>query len=147
MNENIKLYAEKFKLTNEQLMVYTWLKEQQINTDDNTLCYWVKTYSSTRIKEVVEFANARRVSGQKILNMGGWIHKFLKNGNAVVNETCKFNQDYAIKFARDRNWEEVSIYEKYIKDNVTSDDLPLTMQTQEFIRLIEKLYQKSQLYK
>ena len=48
----------------------------------------LKTYSPKRIKEVIEFANARRKTGQEILNIGGWINNFLKNGNAVVNDTC-----------------------------------------------------------
>src|SRR5262249_4143532 len=124
MNNN--LFAKKFKLTNEQAMVYAWLKNQNINTDDSTLCYWAKTYSPKRIKEVVEFANARKNSGQQIINIGGWIHKFLKSGNAVVNETCLFNHRYATDFVRAKNWRELQIYEQYVKDDITKDDLPLT---------------------
>jgi hypothetical protein len=147
MKENTNFLAEKFKLTDEQIIVYAWLKEQKINTDDKSLCYWSKKYSSTRIKEVVDFANARIASGQKILNRGGFIHNLLKNGCAVVNDTCKDNREYALEFMKAKNWRDLKIYEKYVKDSVTRDDLPLTITTSEFRRAFEKLYQKSSLYK
>lgn len=147
MNNNMIFFAKKFKLTNEQATMYAWLKDQNINTDDGTLCYWVKTYSPKRIKEVIEFANARRKTGQEIINIGGWINKFLKSGNAVVNDTCLYNHRYATDFVRANNWKELRIYEKYVKDEITEDDLPLTMAIDDFIRSLERLYQKSQLYR
>lgn len=146
MSETTKFYSEKFKLTDEQTLIYAWLKNQGINTDDGTLCHWAKTYSPKRIREVVEFAKARMNQGQTILNIGGWIHKLLKSGNAVVNDTCMFNQKYAVEYTRARNWSELHIYEKYVKDSVTGDDLPLTIATDEFKRSLERLYEKSQLY-
>lgn len=147
MNEDAKILAKKFKLTSEQATIYAWLRNQKINTDDETLCYWAKRYPAMRVKEVVEFAHARINLGQKILNMGGWIHKFLKSGNAVVNDVCMLNRKHVVEFTRANNWQELQIYEKYIKDNITGDDLPLTMATNEFKRCLEKLYQKSQLYR
>lgn len=147
MIENTNFFIRKFKLTNEQIIMYKWLKEKRLNADDGTLCYWSKTYPHSRIKEVVEFAYARITSGQKILNIGGWIQNFLKNGNAVVNDTCKSNREYAAQFAKSKNWNDLKIYEKYVKDSVTDDDLPLTISTEDFKRSLEKLYLKSILYK
>jgi len=145
MNKNF--FTKKFKLNEEQIQIYIWLKGQNINTKDETLCYWSKTYSSVRIKEVVQFANVRFASGQKIFNVGGWINNFLKNQNAVVNNTCQLNQNYAIEFAKIRKWKDLRIYEKYVKDNVTKDDLPLTLSRDEFEYSLNKLYEKSQIYK
>jgi hypothetical protein len=134
-------YTKKYKLSKEQVAIYEWLKEQSINTDDNTLCYWVKTYDSKRIREVVEFAKSRKKVGQEIRNMGGWIQKLLKSGLAVANLM------FVKQFIETTEWKDLKIYEKYIKDMVTGDDLPLTMETVEFRRALEFLYQKSQLYK
>jgi hypothetical protein len=147
MKEDTNFLAKKFKLTDEQVMVYVWLKEQEINTDDGTLCYWSKTYPATRLKEVVEFANARIASGQKILNVGGFIRNLLKNESPVVNDTCKFNREYALEFIKTKNWDDLKIYEKYVKDSVTGDDLPLTIVMSEFKLALERLYKKSSLYK
>lgn len=147
MKGKTNLLVKKFKLTDEQIETYTWLKEQRINTDDRTLCYWSKTYPPARLKDVVGFAHARIASGQKILNIGGWIHNFLKSRHAVVNDTCKCNRQYAIEFTKAKNWKELKIYEKYVKDSVSGDDLPLTIATGEFKHSLEKLYQKSQIYK
>lgn len=147
MKEDTTSFVKRFKLTDEQVQIYTWLKEQKINTDDSTLCYWSKTYPPLRIKEVVMFAQERMSLGQKIVNIGGWIHNLLKNGHAVVNEVCRFNQKYVLEFTKAKYWKELKIYEKYVKDLVTGDDLPLTMAKEEFKHALERLYQKSQLYK
>lgn len=50
------------------------------------------------------------------------------------------------EFARANKWEDLKIYEKYVKDVVT-EDLPLTMSSETFIRALESLCRKSQLYK
>jgi hypothetical protein len=51
---------KKYKLTKEQEETYLWLKMQNLNTDDDTLSYWVKKYSPKRIHEVVDFAKLRQ---------------------------------------------------------------------------------------
>jgi hypothetical protein len=136
-----------FKLTEEQATIYNWLKEQGLNTDDDTLNYWSRKYPSHRLKEVVNFGHSRKASGQHIPNLGGWVHKLLMNGLAVVNDECKNNREFAGEFAKANKWDDLKIYEKYVKDEVTGDDLPLTMSSEAFIRALESLCQKSQLYK
>jgi hypothetical protein len=143
MNE----YTKKYKLSKEQIEIYEWVKNQNINTDDNTICYWVKTYDPKRIKEVINFAKERAKSGQEIRNLGGWIQKFLKTGQAVVDDNCKTNLAFVEQFKLRTNWQDLKVYEKYVKDTVTTDDLSLTMESEEFRRALESLYQKSQLYK
>ena len=67
MNE----YIQKYKLSKEQIEIYEWVKYQNINTDDNTICYWAKTYNPKRIREVINFAKERNERGQNIRNIGG----------------------------------------------------------------------------
>jgi DNA phosphorothioation-dependent restriction protein DptG len=136
-----------FKLSQEQEKMFNWLKNQGLNTDDNTLNYWCRMYPESRLKEVVQFAQNRQRAGQVIRNLGGWIHKLLLTGLAVENEECKHNRKLAEDFARMNKWNELKIYEKYIKEEITGDDLPLTMEKNEFKRSLKKLYDKSQLYK
>lgn len=136
-----------YKLTKEQAEIYAWLKSQGLNTDDNTLNYWSRKYPAKRIMEVVNFAHARQNAGQNIQNIGGWIHNFLKNGLAVENDDCITNREYTQKFSRINNWVNLRIYEKYVKDEVTGDDLPLTIPIETYKNALEALYQRSQLYK
>lgn len=136
-----------FKLTEEQSEIYSWLKDQGLNTGDDTLNYWARKYPSHRLKEVINFGYARRAAGQNIPNLGGWVHKLLMNGLAVVNDECKNNREFAEEFSRAHKWDDLNIYEKYVKDEVTGDDLPLTMASEAFIRALESLCRKSQLYK
>lgn len=138
---------KEFPLTKEQLEIYFWLRAQGLNTDDDTLNYWVRIYKADRIKEVVNFAKRRISEGQEIRNIGGWIHKFLKTGLAVENDDCKVNRNLAQNFARENQWTDLAIYEKYVRDRITDSDLPLTIPKNEFARALEALYDRSTLYK
>ena len=146
MSINKKL-VNRFKLTEDQIKVYEWLSMQNINTDEGTLIFWAKTYSPKRLREVVEFANTRRNAGQEIQNIGGWINKFLKSNEPVVTDQYEVNREVAKNFTKTKNWKDLKIYEKYVKDEITKDDLSLLMNTEEFKRSLEALYQKSKLYR
>lgn len=135
-----------FLLTKEQYDVYVWLKQQGLNTDDETLSFWAKTYESKRIKDVINFAHKRLSDGQKIVNIGGWVHKLLKTDCAVVNERSNENLEYAHEFVKANNWKELRIFEKYVKDTVTNEDLPLELQTKDFQRALQSLFEKSSTY-
>lgn len=136
-----------YKLTDEQFDAFEWLKGQGINTDDDTLSWWAKSYPFQRLQDVVNFAHQRRKAGQSIPNMGGWIHKLLKTGLAVVNDVCKENRQFAEDYRKSNKWTDLKIFEKYVKDEVTDDDLPLTMASEAFIPALMALHQKSELYK
>lgn len=143
MNE----YTKRYRLSEEQLEIYGWLKNQNINTDDNTLCYWIKTYKPKRIRDVVNFGKKRREEGQEIRNIGGWIQAFLKSEKLVIDDNCKSNIAVVKQFLDETKWQDLKVYEKHIRDMVTGDDLSLTMGSEEFKRSLESLYQRSQIYK
>ncbi len=100
-----------------------------------------------RIQEVVNFAKARQADGQNIQNVGGWIQKFLKTGLAVVDENCRINRVFIEQFVNSTKWTDLNVYEKYVKDKVTGEDLPLTLAEDDFKRSLEALYRKSQIYR
>ena len=139
-------YIKKYKLSNDQAEIYKWIKKQSINTDDSTLCYWSKTYSEKRLKEVVSYAKFRFQEGG-IRNLGGWIQNILKTNQIVINDNWKKNQKFLNDFLSSKQWNSLKVYEKYIKDSITGDDLPLTMNEEDFKRSLEALYEKNQLYK
>lgn len=147
LNEYTKIdYIKKHKLSTSQSAVYKWLKSQNINTDDPTLCYWSKTYTEKRLREVVTYAKARSQK-EEIRNLGGWIQKILRTNQVVIDDKWVVNQEFLKKFINLNQWDTLKVYEKYIKDSTTGDDLSLTMNTEEFKRSLEALYDKSQLYK
>lgn len=135
-----------YKLTVEQERVYIWLRSQELNVDDNTLNYWARKYHPQRLVDVVRFAHARRAAGQQIRNMGGWIQKFLRDGAPVASDACLDNRRLAQQYATENHWTSLHIYEKYIKDETTGDDLPLTLPRDEFLRALESLHQRIQRY-
>jgi|GEM_PF-6622135 len=142
-----KRACEKYPLTIEQAKIYLWLRLQKINTDDDTLHYWSRHYPGNRIRDVVNYAHARLCAGDLIKNIGGWISKILKTESAVVNDSCIINRKFAEEFVELRGWSALKIYEKYVKDEITDSDLPLTIAVDEFKRALNALYEKSQLYR
>ena len=142
-----KSACEIYPLTTSQATVYLWLRQQNINTDDDTLHYWSRHYPGDRIKDVVNYAHSRLLAGDPIKNLGGWIGKILKTERAVVNEVCLSNRKYAEQFAKSRGWSSLKIYEKYVIDEITDSDLPLYIAVDDFMRALGALYDKSELYK
>ena len=145
-NNIVSSNNQKYKLTKEQTEIYNWLKKQAINVDDDTLNYWVRKYAAKRLIEVINFAKARINAGQEIKNIGGWIQKFLMTGLAVENDECRINRQFAKQFKEKNKWNSLNCYEKYVRDTITGDDLPLTMEKKMFIDSLERLLEKSQLY-
>ena len=139
--------CEKYPLTMAQATIYLWLRQQNINTDDDTLHYWSRHYPVDRIRDVVNYAHARLLAGDPIKNIGGWISKMLKTERAVMNNVCISNRKYTEKFVESRGWSALKIYEKYVKDEITDSDLPLTIDVDDFKRALNALYDKSELYK
>lgn len=135
-----------YRLTEKQQRVHDWLKGQGLNVDDDTLNYWTRKYPAQRLVDVVRFAHTKRAQGHEIRNMGGWIHKMLKDGTAVVTDECESNRKLTQQYAKENNWASLQVYEKYIKDKITGDDLPLTLSKDEFSRALEALYNRVQLY-
>ena len=134
-----------FKLTTEQQITYTWIKEQGLNVDDETLNYWVRKYPAQRLKDVIGLAQKRMERGQQIRNVGGWIHKLLIDDSEVPNKNCRDNLEFLKGFMQEHNWKSLNIYEKHIKDKITGDDLSLTIQPDEFQRALEAVYSRTQL--
>lgn len=132
-------------LTKKQFETYTWLSNKGLNTEASTLIYWSKKYPEKRLKEVVEYALERQKM-EPIRNIGGWIHNMLKKDILVINQESVLNRNFAKAFVEANSWSGLKIYEKYVKDEVTQDDLSLTMPSESFKRSLEGLYQKSQLY-
>ncbi len=108
-------------------------------------CYWSKTYTEKRLKEVVTYAKARSQK-EDIRNLGGWIQTILKTNQAVIDDKWDVNQNILKQFLNLNQWNALKVYEKYIKDSITGDDLSLTMNPEEFKRSLGALYEKSQLY-
>jgi hypothetical protein len=139
-------YNSKLLLTPAQRNVYLWLKSQKINTQDATLIYWSKRYSEKRLRDVVNFAYERMASGQNIRNIGGWIQTMLAKAAPVVDDQCRANREHVQRFASQVNWRNLKIYEKYVKDQRTGEDISLTISQEAFSYALKNLYERNQTY-
>ena len=64
----------------------------------------------------------------------------------MVNSECQDNHRFAQQYAVENQWQTLHIYEKYVKDKGTGDDVSLTIPREEFRRALEGMYRRVQLY-
>jgi hypothetical protein len=101
---------QRFKLKVEQQQVYLWLKDQGINTEDKTLCYWAKNYDQQRLSAVVTEAKDRKPK-----NLGAYINKLLKTNAGIGDENIKKNIEFAKCFIESNGISSLVIDKKCIK--------------------------------
>jgi hypothetical protein len=76
-NEDI---VKKFKIQDEQAEIFNWLNSEKIDSPITTLCYWAKTYSMKRLKEVHKAAvMAKPKYKGKDKSIGALMNHLLKN--------------------------------------------------------------------
>lgn len=97
-------------LTPEQRDSFEWLKMQGIDSDEDTLAHWAKTYSLSRLEEVyAETVQKKRKS------IGAYMQKLLKSGAIVTTGRVEINRAFAQEFKEFHQWHGMKIYQKYAK--------------------------------
>ncbi len=149
LSEQDKTLSENlYKLTRGQAEVYNWLRVQGLNTDNNKLNYWSRQYPAKA--KSLKLYNSR-MQDVKLVKLFETLEVGFVN---CLRRVLQFQMTYETRslkldnsFIKTKEWKDLNIYEKYVKDMVTGDDLPLTMDNKDFNRALEALYRKSQLYK
>ncbi len=107
---NVENDVEKFKLNAEQRTIFEWLKKQGIDSVDKTLCYWAKTFSFSRLKDVVLMAKR-----EPRKSVGAYINKLLRSNAIVETDIVRENRELAIEYKSSNHWKELQIFEKHAK--------------------------------
>lgn len=133
--------AKRWKLTQDQEIIFEWLKTQNINTEDRFLCLWAKTYSVDRLCEVIDYA-------KKICktNLGGLINSILFKKQVIPNANAEENKQFVEVFIKQNKWGAAQIMERYVKismPNGYDEELPYNLSADAFQSKIESLYQIS----
>lgn len=131
--------TRRFKLTDEQQGVVNWLKEHLKNTDENTLCYWAKTYEFAKIEAA--FLQAKHMQAS---NVGAYMNRLLKLNISLESSDRKKCKELAENFIQAHNWNGCKIGNKYFTFSIgrSKMELPLDMDPEVFIDRLIEMYKK-----
>lgn len=136
----------KFPLKKSQQQIFAWLRLQSIDSDDDTLTYYIRSYTEQKIREAIAFMNAEVDKGIKIDSRGKFLRRVLDGTIVMKNSDSEENKQLARAYAELKQWKSLVITEKYLRDEVTGDDLYFNLTPTVFQYALEKLHQKSEIY-
>lgn len=101
--------AKKYKLNPEQVTSFRWLLQQEVNSSDETLSWYAKTYPFSRIKDVVFWAKR-----EKRDNLGAYIRHLFNIDAVVETDLSKDNKQLALDYKISNKWHQLEIQEFYV---------------------------------
>lgn len=125
---------KRWKLTDQQFADFQYLLlDLNLPADEATICYWVKTYSLKRIKEVYEEALSYNPD-----SIAAYMNKIFKKNSAVKTLNVKNNKEFAEEFIKSNKRKDVKIFKLYMKFNVDGSEyeLPFDMDSATFVRTL-----------
>lgn len=132
------LYKGKAKFTEDQRNTLNWLETLGIDTSHDTLSWWARTYTLTRLQEV-----HREATRKKRRSIGAYMQKLLKTGVAVVSGRIEVNAEFCQLFKDLNAWHNLEIFQKYAKVNLGShsEEIPFDMEPESFLRYLAQKYE------
>ncbi len=118
-----------WRLTPEQQLSLQMLKDAEINTSEETLSFWARTYETDRLRAVVNFAKQKPRK-----NLGGFIQDFLKKNKPVPTEQTVTNRQVAELYAA--NFKGIILKPKHCK--IGEIELSYEMNPEIFYQTIDR---------
>jgi hypothetical protein len=127
--------AQKFGLKDSQLDAVSFLcSVEGLGSKAETICWWAKSYSFSRIREVVTYAKLKAKD-----NIGAYVNTLLKS-EAVINEANVSENLELANFYKNEMNKNIVILKKYIKINHSNgyeEEIPLTVDVNSFREMLE----------
>jgi hypothetical protein len=133
----------KYKLTEQQGGVFTWLKENCGGVQSGTLCYWAKYYTFDRIKEVFLESKSRKPK-----SLGAYMNSLFKMNAIVPNDTSKECREFAEFYKKSVGWHDLKIEKKFVTFSVgkNREELFLHIPPEQFAKILMEKYQSQRRY-
>lgn len=123
-------------LTQEQMDIFEWLKKQGINSHEDTLAWWARTYTLKRLEEVIKEAKIR-----KARSLGAYMQKILKTGVSVVSGRIEKNKETAQVFKDFHDWNDLEIHQKYATFENGTIEISFDMEPDAFNEYLRAKYE------
>ena len=128
--------AKRWRLVDDHIEAFNWLKAKGIDAEDKKLAFWAKTYSLQRLIDVY---NESVHNGANSLRK--YMGKLLDENKIVLNANIQANSEFAKDFAKMNGWGSLKIWKKYITFQIgnSKQEIDLNMEPRLFV---ERLMQK-----
>ena len=114
---------------------------------DDTITFWACKYQPAKIQSALQAIQNEIKKGTKFKKSQAAFFRACLDGKIIPSDNkIQQNREFAKKFADNKKWRSLKIFEKYIKDDILEDDLNLYMHHDQFVLALTKLYEKSKLY-
>lgn len=134
------------RLNEKQQEAFEWLLTLDLNSDEDTLRYWAKTWEREKIEKAYCFM-LMESKKKKIKNPGGFIREILKGTIIVVDDASIANMESAKRFSHQHPELNLKLNEKYVySEKVTDTDIYYYLPSQDFERQLEALCNKAYAY-
>jgi phage replication O-like protein O len=131
-------FPKKFKLTDDQVEIFNYLKTLSINSNDETLCWWAKNYTLARILEVYNASEGKN-------SIGAYMNRLLKVRANVAQVHAKMNREFAEDFKSRVRWHSLNIGKVYCTFPIGSDVQEISL-NMEPLNFAEYLLQKHETF-
>lgn len=108
IKKKTSLFKGKATFSDEQRFCLEWLKTLQLDTEEDTLSWWARTYPMMRLDEVHREAVKRNPA-----SVGAYMHKLLKKQAIVVSGRIELNAEFAKEFKAMYQWSALELHPKY----------------------------------
>jgi hypothetical protein len=125
--------TRRWRLTEHQQDILNFLRQENVDTDEKTLCYWAKTYSFERLESVL---NAAKLKPRK--SIGAYMNKLLTDQSIVENYNIKENTEFAKFYKKSGEITEMKIGKKFVTINFMEDlqEVNLNFEPEDFKRIL-----------
>jgi phage replication O-like protein O len=143
--------TKRFKLTNEQIEKFEFLKSQKITYADKSLvteeklCYLAKM--DCNYQRLVDIVTAVK-NDYKADSEIAYIKDLINKDSIVPNNNIKINKSFAEDFALSNKWHQLKINKNYATFNLGNSvqEINFNMKTFDFIRTLTEKYENSIAY-
>lgn len=127
-------FQKRWRLTDEQMATFNWLKSLNTETTEGTLIWWAKNFT----KERLESAYNQAKQGAKD-SVGGYMNLLLKKTNPVVSEHTATNREMAEEFKKSENWTALKIHQDKVSCKIHTGSIEDVMLHLDPIYFMSKL--------
>jgi len=126
------------KFSDEQLATFEWLQTLDgLDTSMDTLSWWARQYSLTRLDQVYHEAKKRKPK-----SLGAYMQRLLKKDAVVISGRVEVNAEFAKSFKDANSWINFEIHQKYgiIKHGNQTIEIEFNAEPVEFAKYLIQKY-------
>ena len=109
-----------------------------ITISNKTLEIWLKKYGNDRVGGNLELLILQKA---KVIHHERWMENALKKNYAQEKKNIKANREFIELFKKKNPWKELTILEKYCRDETTGNDYQFHLDPNLFSEMIERKYE------